>query len=72
MRRRVFLPWLGRFTAADGALILLAFVTFFLLLASPLVTYVFQTMGELLLWTCLLAVPVAVVGVILNHLGRPR
>jgi len=72
MRRRVLFPRLGRFIAADAALISLAFVTFFLLLASPIVTYTFQTMDELLLWTCLIAVPVAAVGIILNHLGRPR
>jgi len=69
LRRRFPILRFRRVTVADFAQVVLAFVTVFLLLASPVVTYEFKTNDELLLWTCLLAAPAAVIGIVLNHLA---
>jgi hypothetical protein len=59
--------WASQWSAADTSHVVLGLVTAFLLLASPLVPYLFTTFGELLLWTLLIGVPLGIVGVVLEH-----
>ena len=54
---------------ADAGLIVLATITVFLLLASPIITYVFSV-EELLVWTFAAGIPLGLIGVILNHRAK--
>jgi hypothetical protein len=59
--------WVVQWSAADTSHVVLGLVTAFLLLASPLVPYLFTTFSDLLAWTCLIGIPLGIVGVVMDH-----